>query len=184
MWRVDSASASATLPAPAAPGTEGYFGPDTIVDQDIMSCLMMELYNAVVAAGLTPSKTDLTQLAQVFALYPTLAQVQALGSLIDHASGTTLALTDAGHVLRYSAGGAGTWHMPDYTTVNFPLGTEITILVAAGGVLTLTIGADYIYWVPSGAGGAGISRTITGPARATLIKESVGVWYIDGPGVS
>ena len=81
MYRVDSATAVASRPAPGSAGTEGWFGDSTIVDQDIMNCMMGELENAVLAAGLTPSKTDLTQLSQVFDQYLLLSGGNITGSL-------------------------------------------------------------------------------------------------------
>lgn len=72
MFQIDNATASPTLPAPAAPGTPGYFTkgnpaatppvPATILDQDYMNMLMMEIINVILAAGGTLSKTTYTQL--------------------------------------------------------------------------------------------------------------------------
>lgn len=73
MFRIDGATAAAALPAPAAVvGTPGYFTdgdpstftPPTTVTADWANMLQEELMGVVLAASLTPSKTDHTQLLQ------------------------------------------------------------------------------------------------------------------------
>jgi len=62
----------ATLPAPAAPGTQGFFTDGnpvageaaTILDADFMNMVMMELINVVEAGGETPSKTTYNQVLE------------------------------------------------------------------------------------------------------------------------
>ncbi|MEX3635942.1 hypothetical protein [Paraburkholderia sp. BR14320] len=79
MFQTDQPSAVLTLPTPAAAGTQGYFTngnpvsgvAPTILDADFMNMIMMELINVVTAAGLTPSKTNNSQL---------LAAIKAIGS--------------------------------------------------------------------------------------------------------
>lgn len=70
MFRIDDPSAVGSLPTPAAAGTEGFFTegnpgtgvPATRVTGDFLNLLQEELRNVVVAAGLTPSKTNNAQL--------------------------------------------------------------------------------------------------------------------------
>src|SRR5258708_12889188 len=79
MFQTDQASAVSSLPTPAAAGTQGFFTngnpgsgiAPTILDADFMNMVMMELVNVVVAAGLTPSKTNNSQL---------LAAIKAVGA--------------------------------------------------------------------------------------------------------
>lgn len=69
MYQYDDPTVSATLPAPAAPATPGFFtdgNPSegeaaTILRSDFMNMLMMELLNIVDAGGETPSKTSYNQ---------------------------------------------------------------------------------------------------------------------------
>jgi hypothetical protein len=69
MYLYDDPTCVATLPTPGAAGTPGYFTngspaggqPATILSADFMNMLMEELLNVVTAAGLTPSKTNYTQ---------------------------------------------------------------------------------------------------------------------------
>jgi hypothetical protein len=76
MFRTDVATASATLPTPSAAGTEGFFTngnpgtgtPATVVDADFLNMVQEELRAIVVAGGLTPSKTTLTQVRDALAL--------------------------------------------------------------------------------------------------------------------
>lgn len=70
MYPTDQATASSSLPTPAAEGTQGYFTNGnpasgvaaTIVDADWLNMVQQELINVVVAAGLTPSKTTYNQI--------------------------------------------------------------------------------------------------------------------------
>ena len=76
MFSTDVPTAAASLPTPASPGTPGYFTngnpgsgiPATILDADFMNMVMLELQNIVTTAGLTPSKTNYTQVYQAIML--------------------------------------------------------------------------------------------------------------------
>lgn len=91
MFQTDQASAVLSLPAPAAAGTQGFFTngnpgsgiAPTILDADFMNMVMMELVNVVVAAGLTPSKTNNSQL---------LAAIKAVGATASLANPGSLKL--------------------------------------------------------------------------------------------
>jgi hypothetical protein len=92
MLRIDVPSAAATLPAPTAAGTPGYFtdgdpagGQEaTILPAEFMNALMMEVINVIVAASIAPSKAVNTQLRD------------AIGALI--ANAITATLSASGHV--------------------------------------------------------------------------------------
>ncbi|MEX3691894.1 hypothetical protein AB3X91_09130 [Paraburkholderia sp. BR14263] len=70
MFQTDVSTAASSLPAPSNPGTPGFFTagnpaegvPATVLDNDFMNMIMMELINVVEAGGLTPSKTTYNQL--------------------------------------------------------------------------------------------------------------------------
>lgn len=70
MYRIDDATAATTLPAPEAPGTEGFFTegnpatgtPATNVRGSWLNMIQEELRALVVYGGLTPSKTVYTQI--------------------------------------------------------------------------------------------------------------------------
>ena len=70
MYQIDNSTVSATLPAPSSAGTPGYFTDGnpatglapTVVPAEFLNAVMMELINVILAAGLVPSKTNLTQL--------------------------------------------------------------------------------------------------------------------------
>lgn len=106
MYQIDQATASSTLPAPAAAGTQGFFTNGnpasgvaaTIVDADWLNMIQQELVNIVAAAGITPSKTTYNQV---------LSAIKRIGQ-------STVVLTDTGAVNAYSATNAvplvaGTW---------------------------------------------------------------------------
>jgi hypothetical protein len=84
MFQIDNDTSSQNLPAPSSAKTPGYFVdgdpakgiPATILPAEFMNMLMMEFINLVVAAGLTPSKSDYTQLSKAIpALISKLATV-------------------------------------------------------------------------------------------------------------
>jgi hypothetical protein len=70
MFRIDGSTAVGGFPAPATPGTPGYFSdgnptsgaPATIVSADWLNGVQEELMSVVTGAGLTPDKTSVTQL--------------------------------------------------------------------------------------------------------------------------
>lgn len=72
MFRTDVQSASVTLPTPSAPGIQAYFtngnpatgAAATVVDADWLNRIQEELITFLTAAGITPSKTNYTQVAQ------------------------------------------------------------------------------------------------------------------------
>jgi hypothetical protein len=95
MFLTDQATATSTLPTPAAAGTPGYFTNGnpasgvaaTIVDADWLNMLQLELLNIVTAAGIVPSKTTYNQ---------ALAAIKRLGQ-------STVVLADTGAVNAYAA---------------------------------------------------------------------------------
>jgi hypothetical protein len=94
MFQIDQPTASPTLQTPVAAGTPGYFTdgnpvqgvPATIVDNDFMNMVMMELINVVTAGGLTPSKTTYNQV---------LKAIQALFASISGNASKTFAVATA-----------------------------------------------------------------------------------------
>lgn len=69
MFRIDNASAAVSLPTPAAAGTPGYFTkgdpassvPATVVTDDWLNAMQEEIMSLLAAAGITPDKTNFTQ---------------------------------------------------------------------------------------------------------------------------
>lgn len=71
MYQIDSASANPTLPAAAGAGTPGYYivedlsavppVPGTLIDQDHLNMMMLELCNIVILSGGTLNKTSYRQ---------------------------------------------------------------------------------------------------------------------------
>ncbi|MEO8641769.1 hypothetical protein [Pseudomonas sp.] len=70
MYKIDNSTAVVTIPASTAAGTPGFFTdgnpatgvPATIMPAEYQNMLMMEIINVLVAAGVTPSKSNFTQL--------------------------------------------------------------------------------------------------------------------------
>ena len=95
MYQYDDPSCVASLPAPAAAGTPGYFTDGnpvsgqapTILTADYMNSLMLELLNVVKAAGITPGKAVYDQL---------LSAIRRIGQ-------NTVVLADVGTVNAYAA---------------------------------------------------------------------------------
>lgn len=90
MQRIDVASATAMLPTPAAAGTPGYFTDGdpvggqaaTVLPADFVNMLQEELMAPVLAAGLTPSKTNRSQvLAALTALLGIVGNLASTGHI-------------------------------------------------------------------------------------------------------
>jgi hypothetical protein len=72
MYQIDNSTAATVQAAPSLPGTPGFFtdgnpgagSPATILPAEWLNAVQQELINAVVAAGITPSKSLYNQLAQ------------------------------------------------------------------------------------------------------------------------
>lgn len=70
MYQIDNSTAAAIIPASTAVGAVGFFTdgnpatgvPATIMPAEFMNMLMMEVLNVLSAAGVTPSKSNFTQL--------------------------------------------------------------------------------------------------------------------------
>lgn len=71
MYQIDNATAASTQPAPTAAGTPGFFTdgsavggvPATVVPAEWLNAVQQELINAIVDAGITPSKSSYNQLS-------------------------------------------------------------------------------------------------------------------------
>lgn len=70
MYQIDNSSAASTIPPSTSVGLAGFFTDGdpvaniapTVLPAEFMNMLMMELLNVLAAAGVTPSKTNFTQL--------------------------------------------------------------------------------------------------------------------------
>lgn len=70
MYQIDNSTAVVTIPASTATGNPGFFTdgnpatgvPATIMPAEYQNMLMMEIINVLTAAGVTPSKSNFTQL--------------------------------------------------------------------------------------------------------------------------
>ncbi|MCP3017952.1 hypothetical protein [Cupriavidus basilensis] len=76
MYQIDNSTVAATQPAPTGAGTSGFFTdgnpatgtPATVVPAEWLNAVMMELANAVTAAGLTLNKASFNQLTTAIKL--------------------------------------------------------------------------------------------------------------------
>lgn len=157
MFQYDDPTASATMQAPAAPGTPGFFTdgspaggvPPTVLRADFMNSVMMELLNIVAAAGITPNKTVNNQV---------LSAIQALFQ-----QGTP------GRLLRITpyTGGTFTWNKGVGTTA---LRVRVQASGAPGGGAVAT-GSGQVSIGSGGGAGAYAEAWITGasvPSSATV----------------
>lgn len=74
----------------------------------------------------------------------------------------TLALGDAGTMLRHTSASAHTWTLPPNSSVSYPVGTVITVRNVGSGTVTI-------------ARGAGVTLRLFG--SATSQDQSLGQWY-------
>ena len=86
MFRIDTATAAASLPAPGAAGTPGYFTngnpttgvPPTTISADFLNLVQEEIMSVLAAAGIAESKTATNQLLTALgALFLPLAGLSA-----------------------------------------------------------------------------------------------------------
>lgn len=94
----------------------------------------------------------------------------------------TLALTDAGGIVRKSSGGSGeTITIPANASVAFPTGTVIEIINDGGGTLSIAITSDTLEQYVTGSTG---TRTLADNGKAVIEKVASTTWKISGLGLS
>jgi hypothetical protein len=93
----------------------------------------------------------------------------------------TAVLADGGGVLYHSGGdgSARTFTIPANSAVAYAVGTTLTF-VNLGGVLTIAINSDGLYWAAGTTG----TRTLTAYGIATALKIDATDWIISGAGLS
>lgn len=186
MYQIDNATAATTRPASTPAGTAGFFTdgsavggvPATVVPAEWLNSVQMELINAIVAAGIVPSKAASDQLMQAMATLPSgrllniqvitasgvytptvgtkSVQVEVIGG--GGAGGGAAAATCASS----GGGGAGAFAMSSLIRSGFN-GTAMT--VGAGGIAVL--GAS------GGAGGAtSFGSFLSAPGGAGAIGQA------------
>jgi len=95
----------------------------------------------------------------------------------------TFAVTDAGKLVRQTAGGTHTYTVDPFATTAIPVGSVILVRNAVGaGVLTLSRGAGVAFYANGGTTSANAS--LAAGAVATLVHEATNVWLVLGVGVS
>ena len=120
---------------------------------------------------LVPNGTGAGSLSPVYAGIPQNLQT----------GGYTFALTDNGKHVFNNTGGTHTFTIPANTSVAFPIGASITIVVGGGsGAVTLTT-TDTLVWYPPGTTGA---RTLAPNSVVTILKILSTVWVVTGVGIS
>jgi len=103
LYQTDQQTAVATLPAPAAPGTQGFFTDGnpvageaaTILDADFMNMVMMELINVVEAGGETPSKTTYNQVLEAILTLIGQPQNNQVSGVVGHVRNLLMSVTAA-----------------------------------------------------------------------------------------
>lgn len=175
MFRIDDATAASSLPTPEAAGTEGYWTegnpatgtPATLVRAAFLNMVQEELRNVVVAGGLTPSKTNYTQVRDAIkAMLPG----RLLNIQIFTASGTytpSAGLTKA--IVQVVGGGAGSGGAPATSSAQFSGSPGASSGTYAEVSLTAAqIGASQGVTIGLGgtAGGTGSSSGGTGGTSA------------------
>lgn len=189
MYQIDNPSAAATQPASTAPGAAGFFTdgnpaggvPATIVPAEWLNSVQMEIINAVVAAGITPSKALFNQLASAIQTMPSgrLLNVQVVTATAIYtktpgtnaiqaatqgagAAGGGTAATTSGQCASAGGGGAGAFAMSSLIKSGFN-GTAMT--VGAGGIA--------VSGASGGAGGAtSFGSFLSSPGGAGAVGQS------------
>jgi hypothetical protein len=96
----------------------------------------------------------------------------------------TFALTDSGTMNRHNSGVAHAWTIPPNSSVNFPIGTAITLVVPqAQGVITVTRGSGVALYL-GGAANTNANRTLSPVGLATIVQVITDVWVISGVGLT
>jgi hypothetical protein len=94
----------------------------------------------------------------------------------------TLALSDAGGMVRHNSASPFAHTIPPVATIAFPIGTAIVFRNYGAGVLTITRGSGVSLTIA----GSGASKDVAMAQYgfATAIMEDINVWVIAGTGLS
>jgi hypothetical protein len=103
------------------------------------------------------------------------ADTDTLAITLQAGSAYTLALSDAGSIVRMSSATAQTLTIPSDSQVAFPVGTAIEVLRA--GVGTVAIAATSPAVIRTTAGGLTVTPQW---GRVSLLKLSANEWHVDG----
>jgi hypothetical protein len=204
MFRIDQPTATQTLPTPAAPGTPGFFTngnlalgvPSTVVDADFLNRTQEELLSVLTAAGISPVKSNYTQLLAAIRASSVLTDVSATpGVLVANPAPalTTLpiintqfvvipALTNPGTAtLNISSTGTVAILRPDGTVIqpgDLPAGRRIPIIFDGSAWRLMTfpgrvrLGANLTLYCNAQTG----SDANNGLTSGTAFQSLQGVW--------
>jgi hypothetical protein len=196
MLRIDVATATGSLPTPAAAGTAGYFTegnpgtgtPATVVTADWLNAVQEELMAVIADGGLTASKTTLTQVrdairvmiasgavkAPVRAASTANINLSSPGSTID---GVTMATGERFLAKDQSTNTQNGVYVWNGSAVAATRATDADVWTELPGALVVvqegTVNADRVYLCTSNAGGTLGSTAITwAQVGATGIQSS------------
>lgn len=177
MYQIDNSSAAAVIPASTPAGTPGYFTDGnpatgvapTILPAEFMNMVMLEILGVLSAAGVTPSKSNFTQLTTAIrAVNRQLTIVADTGTANTYTAANTPALSAlpaTGYIQRVNIAhlntGASTY-APDGLAAKPVYGLGLQSL--QGGELPIGI-ASFMYLVQAG---------VNGGNGAWIILESLG----------
>jgi hypothetical protein len=185
MFRIDTPTAAAALPAPSAAGTPGYFtGGDldtgtapTVVSSDWFNMMQEENMAVVLAANLTPSKTDNGQLLAAIKVLYGAAITAAIGAL----PGYSFATDSSGNWKRTFPDGSieiggilGTVSAEGTFSLVFPFGGFPNQFL---GMSCMTINPT-----ASGSGDTQLQEVSSTKAGITLMIQSDGASFSDATG--
>ncbi len=100
---------------------------------------------------------------------------------IDNTSTYTLTLDDQGKHVYCVTSSSQTIIIPPYASVNFPIGTAVTILQRGTGTVSINTGTGVVL-VFAGTEEEG-NRTLLNSGMTTLINVENDVWFISGTGI-
>ncbi|MBW9336187.1 hypothetical protein FEE59_21965 [Herbaspirillum sp. RU 5E] len=180
MYQIDNSTVSATLPAPSSAGTPGYFtdgnpatgSAPTVVPAEFLNAVMMELINVILAAGLVPSKTNLTQVTAAIRQLAQSYQVGLIGpsplmaAIVGGVATPSLTFTDEQVIVGTALNGTR-WPVPSFNqTLNLATtgaggmdtgSAPASGFVAVYAVLNTTTGARTVF-----------AQTVGGSAPSTI----------------
>ncbi|MHB8529192.1 MAG: hypothetical protein ACYC8V_06735 [Caulobacteraceae bacterium] len=106
-----------------------------------------------------------------------------LGAPINEQDGNyTLALSDAGKLIRANSAAGIAWTIPPNASVALPVGTVIVLRNVGAGTVTITRGAGVTQTIAGAATNKDVALAQNG--MASLIQEAANVWLVSGTGVS
>lgn len=151
--------------------TFAFTGTATFADTSALATTATNVNGGTVRGSPVNGTTSTTQVG-----YMVVPQIR-----IDSTSSYTLTLNDQGKHIYCVTATSQTIVIPSYSSVNFPIGTAVTVIQKGAGTVNITTGSG-VTLILAGADETG-NRQLLSSGMITIINVENNIWFISGTGI-